>query len=132
MVHPSSHPTPRRATSAPGRRAIPPPGARYHAPEVAARAPAGRARFVDGEARPVRSTCDMRPWYTSKPCDPAAHSHLNVGVIDSTWGARVAYQLDRHPRVVAWAKHDHLGVEVPYLYKGARRKYRPDFFVRLA
>jgi type III restriction enzyme len=93
---------------------------------------AERLELVFDEARPVRSTGDMPPWYTSKPCDPAAHSHLNVCVNDSTWEARVAYQLDHHPRVAAWAKNDHLGFEVPYLYRGARRKYRPDFFIRLA
>jgi type III restriction enzyme len=91
---------------------------------------AERLELVFDEARPVRSTGDMPPWYTSKPCDPAAHSHINVCVNDSTWEARVAYQLDRDSRVAAWAKNDHLGFEVPYLYKGARRKYRPDFFIR--
>jgi hypothetical protein len=93
---------------------------------------AERLDLVFDEARPVRSTGDMPPWYTSKPCDPAAHSHLNVCVNDGTWEARVAFQLDRHPRVAAWAKNDHLGFEVPYLYRGAHRKYRPDLFVRLA
>jgi type III restriction enzyme len=53
-------------------------------------------------------------------------------VIDSTWESRAAYQLDHDPRVAAWAKNDHLGFEVPYLHRGARRKYRPDFFIRLA
>jgi type III restriction enzyme len=34
--------------------------------------------------------------------------------------------------VSAWAKNDHLGFEVPYVYRGVVRKYRPDFLVRLA
>ena len=93
---------------------------------------AERLELVFDEARPIRSTGDMAPWYTSKPCDPAARSHINFCVNDSTWEARAASELDRHPRVVAWAKNDHLGFEIPYLYKGARRKYRPDFFIRLA
>ena len=72
----------------------------------------------------------MPPWYTSKPGVPAARCHLTLCVCDSTWEAQAAGDLDRHPRVVAWAKHDHLGFEVPYLYRGAHRKYRPDFFIR--
>jgi type III restriction enzyme len=33
--------------------------------------------------------------------------------------------------VSAWAKNDHLGFEVLYIYRGVIRKYRPDFLVRL-
>lgn len=34
--------------------------------------------------------------------------------------------------MAAWAKNDHLGFEVFYVYRGVVRKYRPDFLVRLA
>jgi len=33
--------------------------------------------------------------------------------------------------VAAWAKNDHLGFEILYVYRGVVRKFRPDFLVRL-
>ena len=33
---------------------------------------------------PIRSTGDMRTWYTSKPTEPAEKSHINQCVVDST------------------------------------------------
>ena len=81
--------------------------------------------------RPIRSTGDMRIWYTGKPCEPAARSHINFCVFDSTWEASEAFVLDRAPEVVAWVKNDHLGFEVFYVFQGVVRKYRPDFLIRL-
>jgi type III restriction enzyme len=80
---------------------------------------------------PIRSTGDMRSWYTGKPCELAKRSHVNVCVYDSTWEACEAFTLDHDPRVEAWVKNDHLGFEVLYVYKGVVRKYRPDFLIRL-
>ncbi len=80
---------------------------------------------------PIRSTGDMRPWYTGKPCEWAKRSHVNFCVYDSTWEASEAFTLDHHPRVEAWVKNDHLGFEVLYVYRGVVRKYRPDFLIRL-
>jgi type III restriction enzyme len=82
--------------------------------------------------RPIRSTGDMRPWYTGRPCIHAAHSHINQCVVDGTWEAAAAEELDRNPRVIAWAKNDHLGFEILYIHRGAVRKYRPDFLIRLS
>ena len=81
---------------------------------------------------PIRSTGQMRPWYTGKPCARTEKSHINFCVYDSTWEASDAYVLDTSPYVAAWAKNDHLGFEVLYVYEGVVRKYRPDFLVRLA
>jgi type III restriction enzyme len=80
---------------------------------------------------PIRSTGQMRTWYTGKPCEYTKRSHVNFCVYDSTWEASEALRLDRHPRVEAWVKNDHLGFEVLYVYKGVVRKYRPDFLIRL-
>ncbi|CAF0694762.1 hypothetical protein MPNT_170059 [Candidatus Methylacidithermus pantelleriae] len=33
---------------------------------------------------PIRSTGDMRTWYTGKPCERTRKSHINVCVYDST------------------------------------------------
>ena len=84
----------------------------------------------DGD-RPIRSTGDMRTWYTRKPCEFTRRSHINYCIFDSAWEASEAFTLDRAPEVTAWAKNDHLGFEVFYVYNGAVRKYRPDFLVRL-
>lgn len=81
---------------------------------------------------PIRSTGDMRTWYTGKPCERARKSHIKVCVYDSTWEASDAFALDESDNVAAWVKNDHLGFEVPYVYRGIVRKYRPDFLVRLA
>ena len=81
---------------------------------------------------PIRSTGDMRTWYTGKPCERTKKSHINVCVYDSTWEASDAFVLDDSEHVAAWVKNDHLGFEVLYVYRGVVRKYRPDFLVRLA
>jgi type III restriction enzyme len=80
---------------------------------------------------PIRSTGDMRTWYTGKPCERTRKSHINVCVYDSTWEASHAFVLDDCGDVTAWVKNDHLGFEVLYIYRGIVRKYRPDFLIRL-
>ena len=89
-------------------------------------------KLVLDREHPVRSTGDMLAWYTSKPCAPGARSHISFCVFDSTWEASEAFALDHHPQVAAWAKNDHLGFEVHYLFEGGVHKYRPDFLIRLA
>jgi type III restriction enzyme len=86
---------------------------------------------VFDSSKPIRSTGDMLPWFTGKPCVPASHSHINLCVADSTWEAQAAYELDHNPAVVAWAKNDHLGFEVIYIFEGVFHKFRPDYLIRL-
>jgi type III restriction enzyme len=81
--------------------------------------------------RPIRSTGDMRTWYTAKPCEYAKKSHINFCVFDSTWEASEAFQLDQNENVIAWVKNDHLGFEIIYTFQGIIRKYRPDFLIKL-
>jgi type III restriction enzyme len=80
---------------------------------------------------PIRSTGEMRTWYTGKPCERTRKSHINVCVFDSTWEASDAFCLDYSDAVSAWVKNDHLNFEILYIYKGVVRKYRPDFLLRL-
>lgn len=80
---------------------------------------------------PIRSTGDMRTWFTRKPSEKAKRSHINECVYDSTWEASEAFVLDHDKHVAAWVKNDHLGFEVLYVFKGVVRKYRPDFLIRL-
>ncbi len=89
------------------------------------------ALVFDGH-KPIRSTGDMLPWYTGKPCVQADRSHINFCVADSTWEAKAAYDLDHTPAVEAWVKNDHLGFEVIYIFEGVIHKYRPDLLIRLA
>ena len=86
---------------------------------------------VFDDSHPIRSTADIRPWYTGRSCEFTKRSHVNFCVFDSTWEATEAYELDRNPQVAAWVKNDHLGLEIPYIFGGVRKKYRPDFLIRL-
>jgi len=79
----------------------------------------------------IRSTGDMVTWYTSKPCQITQKSHISHCVYDSTWETTASYKLDKNPNVAAWAKSDHLGFEIIYVYGGVVRKYYPDFLIKL-
>lgn len=81
--------------------------------------------------KPIRSTRDMRTWYTSKPCDNYDKNHINFCVHDSTWEYNAAFNLNRHPNVKAWTKNDHLNFEIPYMFQGIVHKYRPDYLIKL-
>jgi type III restriction enzyme len=39
--------------------------------------------------------------------------------------------LETHAGVAAYAKNDHLGFQVWYLWRGSRRRFIPDFVLRL-
>lgn len=91
----------------------------------------GLAPVFDNE-HPIRSTSDMRTWYTGRPCERTQRTHVSHCVFDGTWEATEAFELDRNSHIAAWTKNDHLGFEILYVYKGAVRKYRPDFIVKLA
>lgn len=74
----------------------------------------------------------MVPWYSGKPVSPARRSHINFCVYDSAWESCEAFHIDRSKKVQSWVKNDHLGFEIPYIYKGERKRYRPDFLLRMA
>src|SRR5258707_12257066 len=76
---------------------------------------------VFDKERPIRSTGDMQPWFTRRPCEPAVRSHINLCVFDSRWEASEAFELDRNSNLSAWVKNDHLGFEIPYVYRGVVR-----------
>lgn len=83
----------------------------------------------DGE-RPVGSTRDMRTWYTTRIAEPTQRSQISHIVVDSGWEKYAANVAETHPDVAAWAKNDHLGFHILYLWNGTKRKYIPDFLVR--
>lgn len=83
------------------------------------------------EAKPIKSTADMRTWHTRKPVERNKKSHVNLSPYDSGWELSAIQELDRNPNVVSWVKNDHLGFAIKYLYNGVVREYWPDFLIRL-
>jgi type III restriction enzyme len=81
---------------------------------------------------PIGTTRAMRTWYTTKTCHAAQKSQISHMLADSAWEQQAANLFEMDGRVVAYAKNDHLGFEVSYLWNGVRRRYLPDFLVRLA
>ena len=87
---------------------------------------------VFDQDHPIRSTGDMKTWFTGKPCEHTKKSHINFCVFDnSTWEASEAFELDHNQNVEAWVKNDHLGFNIFYIFDGIVRKYWPDFIIRL-
>ncbi len=80
---------------------------------------------------PIGSTRYMRTWYSTKPCLETTKSQISHAIADSTWEHYTATALDAMPAVSAFAKNDHLGFEIYYLWRGSKRKFVPDFLVRL-
>lgn len=81
---------------------------------------------------PIKSTSRMITWYTSKPCEIIQKSHISHVVFDSSWEASEAFELDRNKDVVSWAKNDHLGFVINYVYRGVIHKFYPDFLAKLS
>jgi type III restriction enzyme len=52
-------------------------------------------------------------------------------VCDSDWEAEFCRVAEAHPRVIAYAKNQNLGLEVPYLMGSTPKKYLPDFIVQV-
>lgn len=81
---------------------------------------------------PIGSTRLMRTWYTTKPVTPSSKSQISHAVADSTWESYTTQVLEKRPEVMSYAKNDHLGFQIFYLWRGSRRKFVPDFLIRLA
>ena len=78
------------------------------------------------------STRAMRTWYTTKTCHPTRKSQIGHMLADSAWEQHAANLFEMDARVLAFAKNDHLGFQIVYLWNGVRRRYLPDFLIRLA
>jgi len=87
---------------------------------------------VFDKEKPIRSTEDVRTWYTSKPCEWTDKSHISHCVYDSGWEASEAYFLEKSKLVKSFVKNDHLGFTIMYNHKGVIRKYYPDFIIKLS
>uniref|UniRef100_A0A7C5VVH9 Helicase/UvrB N-terminal domain-containing protein n=1 Tax=Thermomicrobium roseum TaxID=500 RepID=A0A7C5VVH9_THERO len=81
--------------------------------------------------RPMGSTGDVL-FRTSRPAVGTTKSHISHVVLDApTWEHSVAYALERLEEVIAYARNDHLGFAIPYMWLHQQHEYRPDYLVRL-
>jgi type III restriction enzyme len=80
---------------------------------------------------PIKSTGKMMTWYTCRPCEITQRSHISHVVFDSTWEANEAFELEKNKNVVSWAKNDHLGFVINYVFNGIIHKFYPDFLIKL-
>jgi len=87
---------------------------------------------VFDQENPIGATGQMRTWYTTKPCFPTIRSHISHLVGDSSWEGYAANIFDTSNHVIAYAKNDHLGFAVYYMWNGSRRRYVPDFIMKLS
>ncbi len=83
------------------------------------------------EENPIGSTSQMRTWYTSKPNFPAVRSHISHTVGDSSWEGHAANVFEKSDDVFTYAKNDHLGFQIHYIWSGSRRRYLPDYLIKL-
>jgi type III restriction enzyme len=86
---------------------------------------------VFDEENPIGATGQMRTWYTSKPTLQAVKSHISHVVGDSAWEGHTANICEARDEVLAYAKNDHLGFQIHYLWGGSRRRFLPDFLIGL-
>lgn len=84
------------------------------------------------EENPIGATGQMRTWYTSKPNFISVKSHISHLVGDSSWEGHAANVFEKSNNVLAYAKNDHLGFQIQYLWSGSRRRYIPDFLVKFS
>ena len=98
------------------------------------RASEGRLIAVLDPYNPKGSTRHVN-FITSKTCWKTGarppKCHISHVVLDSSWEEALALTLENHPRVLAYAKNQALGFEIPYRDGGVTRRYLPDFLVRL-
>lgn len=81
--------------------------------------------------RPVQSTASAMTWYTSKPCQPVKKSQISHIVVDSGW-EQIGFEFERNriKNLISWAKNNHPGFEIFYLYQGKQHVCYPDFLLK--
>ena len=55
--------------------------------------------------------------------------HINFAILDSDWEGEFCRIAEAHPKVVRYVKNHNLGLEVPYVMNGEKRRYIPDYIV---
>jgi type III restriction enzyme len=82
-------------------------------------------------ASKTRSTVDMPTWWTTKYREPLKKSHISHCVYDSAMEAAEANRIEKNPNVCAFAKNDHLGFAIQYIFNGISHSYYPDYLIKL-
>lgn len=90
-----------------------------------------RLEPVFDEENPIGTTRAMPTWYTTKPNITTIKSQISHVAGDSAWEGYAANLCETSDKVLAYAKNDHLGFEIFYLWNGVRRRFVPDFLIRL-
>jgi len=85
---------------------------------------------VFDKEKPLLLTSDIRTWWTSKPCEDFAKSHINFTVVDSDWEFLEARNINNQSAIDSFVKNDHLGFTILYNHEGIIRKYYPDFIIK--
>ncbi|MGB7404732.1 MAG: DEAD/DEAH box helicase family protein [Pacificimonas sp.] len=82
-----------------------------------------------------KGTTRLVNFITSKACQMTGarppKSHISHVVLDSDWEGELARVLEGHDAVLAYAKNQGMGFDVPYVDAGVTRRYVPDFLVRV-
>ncbi|MBW7855913.1 MAG: DEAD/DEAH box helicase family protein [Ignavibacteria bacterium] len=86
---------------------------------------------VFDKENPIRSTSDIRTWWTSKPNEAFDKTHINFVVVDSKWEYLEAKTINESNVVESFVKNDHLNFVVYYNYQGVVRRFFPDFLIKL-
>jgi type III restriction enzyme len=93
-----------------------------------------RLRPVLRRFDPVGSTADVS-FLTRKPAIETTRSEVSHVVLDgwggNTWEQVLALECEQLRDVAAYVKNDHVGLVIPYVYKGVTHSYLPDFLLRL-
>ncbi len=80
---------------------------------------------------PIRSTSDVRTWWTSRTCENFPNTHINFVVVDSKMEFLEARTINENNFVESFVKNDHLGFAIIYNFQGVVSRYFPDFIIKL-
>ena len=80
---------------------------------------------------PIRSSNDIRSWWSSKPCERFEKTHTNLVVSDSSWEYLESKTINESTHVKSFIKNDHLNFVVFYNFQGVVRRFFPDFICKL-
>ncbi|MEB2329661.1 MAG: DEAD/DEAH box helicase family protein [Ignavibacteriaceae bacterium] len=86
---------------------------------------------VFDKENPIRSSGDIRTWWTSKPNEAFDKTHINFVVVDSKWEYLEAKTINESNVVESFVKNDHLNFVIYYNYQGVVRRFFPDFLIKL-
>ena len=87
--------------------------------------------MIFDEDMPIGSTRNMLTWYTTKPNVSTTRSQIRHVLGDSTWEGYAANVFESSKHVASYVNNDHLGFQIHYIWNGSRRRFVPDFLIRL-